>query len=70
MLDFWNSVVEFFELIGRFLIMSVMNLISAISFLSGAMTTMSLILGYMPMIIGGACLAFVSIGVIRFLLMK
>lgn len=70
MLDFFSTVVTYLETFFRYIGMTISNLLSAISYLVTAQSSLGLILGYMPVVIGGACLAFVAIGVIRFLLLR
>lgn len=70
MLDFFSTVVTYLETFFRYIGMTISNLLSAIGYLVTAQSSLGLILGYMPVVIGGACLAFVAIGVIRFLLLR
>lgn len=70
MLDFFSTVVTYFEIFFRYIGMLISNLLSAIVYLVTAQSSLVLILGYMPVVIGGACLAFVAIGVVRFLLLR
>lgn len=70
MLDFFSTVVTYLEIFFRYIGMLISNLLSAIVYLVTAQSSLGLILGYMPVVIGGACLAFVAIGVVRFLLLR
>lgn len=70
MLDFFSTVVTYLETFFRYIGMTISNLLSAIGYLVTAQSSLVLILGYMPVVIGGACLAFVAIGVVRFLLLR
>lgn len=70
MLDFFSTIVTYLETFFRFIAMSISNLLSAIGYLITAQSSVTLILGYMPVVVGGACLAFIAIAVIRFLLLK
>ena len=70
MLDFFSTVVTYLETFFRYIGMLISNLLSAITYLVTAQSSLGLILGYMPVVIGGACLAFVAIGVVRFLLLR
>lgn len=70
MLDFFSTVVTYLETFFRYIGMTISNLLSAITYLVTAQSSLGLILGYMPVVIGGACLAFVAIGVVRFLLLR
>lgn len=70
MLDFFSTVVTYLETFFRYIGMTISNLLSAIGYLVTAQSSLGLILGYMPVVIGGACLAFVAIGVVRFLLLR
>lgn len=70
MLDFFSTVVTYLEIFFRYIGMLISNLFSAVTYLVTAQSSLGLILGYMPVVIGGACLAFVAIGVVRFLLLR
>lgn len=70
MLDFFSTVVTYLETFFRYIGMTISNLLTAITYLVTAQSSLGLILGYMPVVIGGACLAFVAIGVVRFLLLR
>ena len=70
MLDFFSTVVTYLETFFRYIGMTISNLLSAIVYLVTAQSSVGLIIGYMPVVIGGACLAFVAIGVVRFLLLR
>lgn len=70
MLDFFSTIVTYLETFFRFIGMTISNLASAIGYLVSSQSSITLIVGYMPAIIGGACLAFISLGVIRFLLLR
>lgn len=70
MLDFFSTVVTYLETFFRYIGMTISNLLSAIGYLITAQSSITLILGYMPAVIGGACLAFIAIGVVRFLLLR
>lgn len=70
MLDFFSTVVTYLETFFRYIGMTISNLLSAIVYLVTAQGSVGLIIGYMPVVIGGACTAFIAIGVIRFLLLR
>jgi len=70
MLDFFSTVVTYLETFFRYIGMTISNLLSAIVYLVTAQSSVGLIIGYMPVVIGGACMAFIAIGVIRFLLLR
>ena len=58
-----NAVSQFVQYIG----MMVSSLLSAIGYLILGQTSVTLILGYMPLVVSGACTAFLAVFVIRFL---
>lgn len=69
--------MNFFETIGyycgiffRYLWMVINNLGAAITYLFMSQSTIIVIFGFLPTLIGGACAAFVAIAITRFLLMK
>lgn len=68
--SFLQSVGDFFYAIGRFLANVVSSIFQAITFLVESSQTITFILGYMPAVIGGAALAFISLWIVRFLLLK
>lgn len=69
-MNFFESVVSFFETFWNFLKMTIDNIVFAVTFLVTSQNAIMVIMGYMPFVIGGACLAFIAIGVIRFLLLR
>lgn len=70
MLDFFSTIITYLETFFRFIGMTITSLLSAMGYLVTSQSTIMLILGYMPIVIGGACSAFIAIAVIRFLLLK
>lgn len=70
MFDFFETVINYIETFFRFIVMMIQNIISALTYLVTAQQSIMVIVGYMPAVIGGACMAFIAIGVMRFLLMK
>lgn len=70
MLDFFSTIVSYIETFFRFIGMTISNILSALGYLITAQTSISLIIGYMPTVIGGACLAFLAVFIIRFLLLR
>ena len=75
--NFWTSVIEFFQSIGRaiqvfwnYLTTVIANLVTAMVYLSTSQQSVTVVMGFMPILIGGACLAFIAIAILRFFLMK
>ena len=70
MLDFFGTVINYIETFFRYLGTIISNIIAALAYLVTSQQAITVIMGYMPTVIGGACLAFIAIAVMRFLLMK
>ena len=70
MFDFFETVINYIETFFRFIVMMIQNIISALTYLVTSQQSIMVIVGYMPAVIGGACMAFIAIGVMRFLLLK
>lgn len=70
MFDFFGTIIEYFATFFRYLGTIISNIISALAYLVSAQQSITVIIGFMPTVIGGACLAFIAIAVMRFLLMK
>ncbi len=70
MFDFFGTVINYIETFFRYLGMIISNIIAALAYLVTSQQAITVIMGYMPTVIGGACLAFIAIAVMRFLLMK
>lgn len=70
MFDFFETVINYIETFFRYLGTIISNIIAAVAYLVTSQQAITVIMGYMPTVIGGACLAFIAIAVMRFLLMK
>lgn len=70
MFDFFRTVINYIETFFRYLGTIISNIIAALAYLVTSQQAITVIMGYMPTVIGGACLAFIAIAVMRFLLMK
>ena len=70
MFDFFETVINYIGTFFRYLGTIISNIIAALAYLVTSQQAITVIMGYMPTVIGGACLAFIAIAVMRFLLMK
>lgn len=75
--NFWDSVVTFFSSIWEFiqlaskLVVNTLNsLVHALEFLLTAQFSLNVVINYLPVVVSGACFAFVAVGVLRFILGK
>lgn len=65
MKEFFNAVIDFFDMIWNFLSNLVSGLVTAFSVLSSALTLPPVLVGFVPGIIGTSILVVGSIGVIK-----
>lgn len=64
--NFWHAIltlVEYFKTI-------ILNLVMGVTYLFTAQQSITVILGFVPYAIGGACTAFIAIAILRFFCMK
>ena len=70
MFDFFNTIVNGFQQFLLFIKTAIESLVTGITFLITAGPATMSIINYMPTVIAGACLSFLAIFVLRFLLLK
>ena len=68
--SFFSSVWNFFRLVADLISNTLRSLIHALEFLLTAQLSLNVVINYLPAIVSGACLAFVAVGVLRFILGK
>ena len=68
--SFFSSIVDFFKLVGSLISNTLSSLVHALEFLLTAQFSLNVVINYLPAVVSGACLAFVAVGVLRFILGK
>ena len=69
-MSFLDSVIDLLKLIGMFIVNTVTGLVQGIAMITTSLSFTQLLIGYMPVLIGGAVAATAAVYILRFFCLK